>query len=596
MIYDLRFTVCARVLLVVLVFTLHTSHFTLLAQPTNPIASIPANLRPLSVTSNAVLFGIGTNIFWTNINLIRNAGIVAPTNSAVDGYVPIATGNRVKWISPSAAGFQTPWLSAIDAAQFSLANAGSVTAGIITSTGAVWAANSTAGIQTNGVFFSNPAGTSSNNFVGGDMRHSLGTGARGASVTGWSNTVAATNWPVVAGASNLISDARSTASAILSGQSNTLAGVSPYSTISGGSNNVIHAGTSGGLLTFNGFNFIGGGQANYIGYFSTNSGYVGNCVIVGGWGNRIFDNGQDYSFIGGGYGNTINDAIGVISGGYENSISAPVTGFIANGGFIGGGTLNSISATGQNADYSVIAGGYGNLVRAQYSQAAGRNAIATNHNTYIWNSASTNISTASTNQYILNAVSVGINTNNPGTNALKVVGNIDSTVGFSINGVPLAVGGGGGAGGGGVFTNIEVWATGGNSAIYLVSDSIYFATFHPTNTIFDAPITFANDVRFPKLAWSGPTNTLSLANKYYHYATSTDISITGLGQTTATYAQWTVLRITNAAATSKTLYIPAQWTTDDGQRSYTMTNAQVSILSIGNYGNDMTNAVFRPFY
>lgn len=68
--------------------------FALLAQPTNPPV---ASRVSVTITTNSALIGYGTNIFWTNIALIRRAGIVAPTNTPSDGWVATATGDSYKW-------------------------------------------------------------------------------------------------------------------------------------------------------------------------------------------------------------------------------------------------------------------------------------------------------------------------------------------------------------------------------------------------------------------------------------------------------------------------------------------------------------------
>jgi hypothetical protein len=233
----------------------------------------------------------------------------------------------------------------------------------------------------------------------------------------------------------------------------------------------------------------------------------------------------------------------------------------------------------------------------------GHKAHALHHGSFVWadyNPALDYFATTETNQFLIRALKgVGINTNNPGTNGLKVAGNIDSTVGFSVNGVPI----GGGFGGSGfgytnsLFTNMVVFHDGGQANITLMDDSVEYAIFTRTNVYFTVPVSLdGQPLNWHKASWSGPTNSISMLNQYTRYATSTDVQITGITFLAAAYAQWTVLRITNSAATDKTLFLPATWTTDDGARSYVLTNARVSILSVGTYGTDMTNAVFRTMY
>ena len=81
-------------------FVRKTSLFLLLpltacAQPTN----LPGpKFIAVTLTNHTFgLMGYGTNIFWSNLTTIRLSGIVAPTNSPTDGYVPVARGNQTAW-------------------------------------------------------------------------------------------------------------------------------------------------------------------------------------------------------------------------------------------------------------------------------------------------------------------------------------------------------------------------------------------------------------------------------------------------------------------------------------------------------------------
>ena len=148
-----------------------------------------------------------------------------------------------------------------------------------------------------------------------------------------------------------------------------------FGTIGGGRLNTVYAGhgtIAGGLdntiypLAYDGV--IGGGFFNTL---WTNS---FRCVIGGGGANLIGGPALSYSFIGGGFGNTIRGSDAVIGGGSGNQIGANIgysfiAGGLNNGVFewyssIGGGQGNTIQAL---ADRSVIAGGGSNTIVGSFN-------------------------------------------------------------------------------------------------------------------------------------------------------------------------------------------------------------------------------------
>ncbi len=280
-----------------------------LGQPTNAPA---LKLVSVTVGTNSALIGYGTNLFSTNIGLVRAAGIVAPTNAGSDGQVVSLTGNNTKWVAQSAGGSQTPWTSDINAATYSLTNATLVKSGQFEGTG-----------------------QNVHNFA------RLAFQRTGAGNSGYGNTV----FDAFGGANN---------------------------TILGTANSVN--------------NTMIGGVANSFDDQWTTVQY-GN-IFLGGVTNRM-DNGQLRAYRG-----------SVVLGGQFNR-------------------LNSATA----------------------SLVAGNKATNSHHNTFVFSAAQDGMTSAQTNTFIIGADNgVGINTNNPGTNALLVRGNVDSTVGFSVNGVPITGG------------------------------------------------------------------------------------------------------------------------------------------------------------
>lgn len=177
------------------------------------------------------------------------------------------------------------------------------------------------------------------------------------------------------------------------GQGNIIGSNAVWSAIGGGLNNVIQPNASysaifGGFgnTLYSQYSFIGGGYINTIqtnAVYSTIAGGVFNTIqtnsfysaIDGGDSNTIQTNSQ-VSVIGGGDSNTIqgNAGASVIGGGVQNNIQIN-----AGQSTIAGGIFNTIQ---MNAGWSTIAGGNNNMIQAgaQYGFMGGGylNAIQTN--------------------------------------------------------------------------------------------------------------------------------------------------------------------------------------------------------------------------
>lgn len=131
----------------------------------------------------------------------------------------------------------------------------------------------------------------------------------------------------------------------------------PWSTISGGTYNMIYTNSGG--------SFIGGGTNNSI---QTNS--YGSVIVGGGavGANLIHVNSQA-SFIGGGSANEVSGGSqhSTIVGGFDNRIT------IASGyGFMGGGRDNTVTGTGtDNSKNAVLVGGELNTLRGNHSFIGG---------------------------------------------------------------------------------------------------------------------------------------------------------------------------------------------------------------------------------
>lgn len=113
-------------------------------------------------------------------------------------------------------------------------------------------------------------------------------------------------------------------------------------------------------------------------------------MIGGGHGNWI----QSGNSGGGGLGNT---SYSVISGGYGNVVGTNI-----NNASIGGGGINTNSGS-----YATIPGGFENLASAAYAFAAGQNAQATNTGALVWSDDSSGSAFTSTNNNSFSARPAG---------------------------------------------------------------------------------------------------------------------------------------------------------------------------------------------
>lgn len=129
--------------------------------------------------------------------------------------------------------------------------------------------------------------------------------------------------------------------------------------------------TSGFYLYGQGGSFVGPGGGPYPG----NVTYGDFCVIGGGYANKIYALGANYS---------------VISGGIQNTLNSPY-------GVIGGGSSNS-----NTASYATIPGGANNTVfpAGTYGFAAGENAAVANTGSFVWSDASGTPTTSTANNSV----------------------------------------------------------------------------------------------------------------------------------------------------------------------------------------------------
>jgi hypothetical protein len=196
------------------------------------------------------------------------------------------------------------------------------------------------------------------------------------------------------------------------GANNSIDGNSGYGFIANGlSNSITGTGTQTGT-------FIGGGSQNTIYSFGT---YLANCDIVG-VGTQNLIKGSPYS---------------TIVNGSQNTIIFPIYGVSYNTILNGiSNTVSGVYSAILNGNYNYISSSDG-LHGVANAFIIGSFATVSNNNSAIFNDA-TAVSTTTNNQAILYFTNgVCINTNYSGTNAFQVHGNINSDVGFSINGVQI---------------------------------------------------------------------------------------------------------------------------------------------------------------
>lgn len=227
-----------------------------------------------------------------------------------------------------------------------------------------------------------------------------------------------------------------------------------------------------------GGDFIFGGEGNAIGFNNrdativggeTNS--IGNALfaetVIGGWGNRINTASGDYNTIIGGIGNAFGGG--------------------GKAGFIGGGSTNFVSGN--------------------YGVAFGRNTRVVNPDSFLWGDGTASRTTAQTNTFLVYPTGgMGIFTNTPGTNMLEVNGNIDSTVGFSVNGVPIS-----GAAQTNDLTKLNVNGGTGTNNVFLnpsaLGSSSTTARLSITNTTSNKRVILSVDSGAGDLTVSGDTGT-----------------------------------------------------------------------------------------
>jgi hypothetical protein len=304
-------------------------------------------------------------------------------------------------------------------------------------------------------------------FAAGTANLSSGTGA---SVTGGNSNSATGNYSVVGGGT--FNEAGASRTAVGGGGHNSAQG--EYAYVGGGSYNsatgdfaaVVAGGgtvpTDGNLAS--GMNsFVGGGKSNEASDIEA--------VVVGGAFNRAE---KAWSVVGGGHANIASGDYSVVAGGrlnYARAASSFVggggafgvvlndsnaahgdhSGIVSGAGNLATGSLSFIGAGRNNTsggvssavlagrfnsaagDYASIPGGYGNSADGDYSLAAGNDAHANHHRTFVWSDGipSTFASTA-TNQFLIRASGgVGIGTNAP-TKQLEVLDDSANALTFPI--------------------------------------------------------------------------------------------------------------------------------------------------------------------
>ena len=106
----------------------------------------------------------------------------------------------------------------------------------------------------------------------------------------------------------------------------------------------------------------------------------------------------------------------------------------------------------------------------------------------------------------------------------------------------------------------------------------------------------ANQVNLATNVWAGPTGDVSLATGSQDYITTTAMSITGFTGKSAKFDQHVTLTVSNSTGSDVILYLPSGVTTDDGLRSYTVTNKLLRVFSLRYNAVNYTNVVSRGFF
>lgn len=470
------------------------SAFQALAQPTNPIASTAANLRPLSVTTNAALFGIGTNLFWTNLSLIRAAGIVAPTNAGTLGYVPVyKAAGAFAWEAQSGAqtniavagvtnagtlaysnttpfltlitniaagGSQTPWVSDIDAAGYALTNVTVVTGVDVSfnfNSARFGESGNPSGFQSY-YFGSNNndlATSSGNNFLFGNSHLLWGAENKHNFVFGDDHLESNTLHTATFGVANLLN--RVTNSFVFGNRHTNL--------------NVARSFTFGDDIDLE--------KSSHLFAFGSNITYRTGSDIDPQY-NLLFGRNIDI--------NTSESAKWLLA--FGDGIT--ITGIIHKPMLLVGDRIASANSGGYGAAIGsdLVIGGLGAF-------ALGYGIHSTNIGSFAFGDTNSGslLNTTTNNQFILRFQNgLSINTNSAGTNAIKVAGNVDAT-GFSINGTPISLVGGGG-GGAGFLSNgvaalvMDTWYTNTTEYYLHVSATLDMSASSGVN---GATVEFARD-------------------------------------------------------------------------------------------------------
>lgn len=109
-------------------------------------------------------------------------------------------------------------------------------------------------------------------------------------------------------------------------------------------------------------------------------------------------------------------------------------------------------------------------------------------------------------------------------------------------------------------------------------------------------ILYVNGIVESTNAWAGPTNIVDLHIYSQFYKTVTPVSITGWTNEDPNYQGSAILDITNAATTNVTMTLASTVTTDDGARSYTITNGTLRVFSLRKSPLGITNQVSRTMF
>lgn len=233
-------------------------------------------------------------------------------------------------------------------------------------------------------------------FIGGGATNYITNGERSTIVGGTGNGISGvgTGYSFIGGgSSNYVSctNASNASSVIGGGYHNYITGHGIYGVVCGGYYNYITTSTNASYI-YEG-NFIGGGKSNKI------NGYVTSSAIASGVGNYIYStsttSSNGYNFIGGGNINYIYTAsYSSIGGGISNVAAGSYA-------FIGGGNANSIDGS---STYVFIGGGSSNVLFGGCSYSG----ITSGLGNYIYGGASYSIVGGGTLNYIINGCSYAV--------------------------------------------------------------------------------------------------------------------------------------------------------------------------------------------